>query len=380
MKRISILLLFLVLKVGAQTPTFVIADSLYAVGNYSEAIQQLENRENKTDATQLRLAKFHEANGDFNSAKIYYKFVLQQHPEKLLTAISYGELLVKAGDLRSADSLFQNLAKRHPNNASFQYQLGTIKEKQADSTFQYYLRNTIKLDPTHQHALYKLAKHEFSRRNFPVAEKLSLQGLQVNPKNAPLLSILAQIYIKENSFVLAIPPLEKLLELKQGNEFVHSKLGFCYYHQNNFKAAIEQYKMALGYEDRNSDTHYHLGKLYAKLGDLKRSETHLLMALLIKKQPVDAEYFSLALTYKLQEDYKKALQYFNSALEENPDNERALYERAIAADNYYKDQTTILNHYKAYLNKYEADGEKSLIYLAQTRMKDIRAELHLKGE
>lgn len=33
-----------------------------------------------------------------------------------------------------------------------------------------------------------------------------------------------------------------------------------------------------------------------------------------------------------------------------------------------------------YLNKYESNGEKTLINLAQTRIKDIRAELHLKGE
>jgi tetratricopeptide (TPR) repeat protein len=170
------------------------------------------------------------------------------------------------------------------------------------------------------------------------------------------------------------------LELGQGNEFVHSKLGFCYYNQYNYEDAVTQYLLALNYEDRNSDTHYNLGKLYAKLGDLKSSETHLLMALLIKKQPVDSEFLSLALTYKLQEDYKKTLQYCTSALEENPNNERALYEKAVAADNYFKDNKTVLIHYQVYLNKYKADGNQSLVFLAQSRMQDIREEMHLKGE
>ena len=380
MNKLSLLLILITIKVGAQTPTLVIADSLYAVGNYSEAIQRLENLQDKSDATQLRLAKFYQANGNSDLAMVFYRSILQQHPEKLLTAIRYGDVLVKAGNLRSADSLFQNLAKEYPNNASFQFQIGSIKERLVDSTYLDYLHKTIILDSTHQQALFKIAKYALSRRNFQIAEKMSMQGLQSNPNNASLLSILAQTYIKENSFVLAISPLEKLLELGQGNEFVHSKLGFCYYQQNYFEEAIEQYKLALGYEDRNSDTHYNLGKLYAKLGDLKRSETHLLMALLIKKQPVDSEFLSLALTYKLQEDYQKALQYFNSALEENPDNERALYERAIAADNYYKDKTTVLNYYRVYLNRYEADGNESLIFLAQSRIKDIKTELHLKGE
>ncbi len=380
MNKLSLILILITIKVGAQTPTFIIADSLYAVGNYPEAIQQLEDLQEQSDAAQLRLAKVYVTSGDLNSALKTYKIILQKNPNKVLSTMEYGQVLVNAGELYSADSLFNLLSIKHPENASFQFQIGSIKERLADSTYLDYLHKTIILDSTHQHALFKIARYELSRRNFTMAEKMSMQGLLSNPNNGYLLSILAQTYIKENSFVLAIPPLEKLLELGEGNEFVHSKLGFCYYHQNNFEDAIEQYKLALSYEDRNSDSHYNLGKLYAKLGDLKRSETHLLMALLIKKQPVDAEFLSLALTYKLQEDYKKALQYFNSALEENPYNERALYERAIAADNYYKDKTTVLNHYKAYLNRYEAKGDESLIFLAQSRMKDIREELHLMGE
>ncbi|HSM63449.1 MAG TPA: hypothetical protein VK833_05875, partial [Gillisia sp.] len=78
--------------------------------------------------------------------------------------------------------------------------------------------------------------------------------------------------------------------------------------------------------------------------------------------------------------YEKALQYFNSALEENPDNERALYERAIAADNYFKDKQAVLNYYQAYLSKYSKKGNDGLIYLAEIRIKDIKEELHLNGE
>ncbi len=328
----------------------------------------------------MRLARYYEAKGELEIVLDNYKSVLEKHPEKLLTTISYGDVLVKAGKLQKADSLFENLTEKYPKNASFQFKLGSIKEKLQYSTYLDFLERTIILEPTHQQALYKLAKNALSYRDFTTSEKLALQGLNTNPNNASLLSILAQTYFNENSFVLAIPPLEKLLELAQGNEFVHSKLGFCYYNQNNFEDAITQYNMALTYEDRNSDTHYNLGKLYAKQGDLKKSETHLLMALLIKKQPVDSEFLSLALTYKLQENHQKTYEYCNSALEENPNNERALYERAVAADNYFKDQKTVLNHYQAYLNKYEKDGNENLVYLSRSRMKDIRAELHLKGE
>lgn len=256
-------------RVGAQTPTLVIADSLYAVGNYAESIQKLEEISEPTEATYSRLAKFYLATGDLSSALKYYKLVLDNNPNKVLTAVDYGETLIKAGNLNSADSLFQKLINKYPKNASFQFQLGTIKEKQQDSTYLDYLHKTIALDSFHQQAIYRIAKYELSRRNFTESEKLCLQGLEANPSNASLLSLLAQTYFNENSFVLAIPPLEKILELNQGNEFVHSKLGFCYYNQNNFEAAVTQYLLALNYEDRNSDTHYNLGKLYANWVILK---------------------------------------------------------------------------------------------------------------
>ena len=372
--------MLLVIKVGAQTPTLTIADSLYAVGNYSEAIQNLEDIPDKSEAVYSRLAKAYVAKGNFSSALKNYKTVLDKNPNKVLIATEYGEVLIKAGKLKSADSLYLNLAASYPKNAGFQFQLGTIKEKQKDSTFISFLEKTIEIDPYHQQALYKLSKEALSRRDFAVSEELSLQGLKANPSNASLLSILAQTYFNENSFILAITPFEKLLELGQGNEFVHSKLGFSYYQVRYIEDAIIQYNLVLSYEDKNSNTHYNLGKLYASTGDLKKSETHLFMALLIKKQPVDAEFLSLGLTYKLQEDYGKALQYFNSALEENPGNERALYERAIAADNYFKDKKAVLNYYQAYLEKYSKKGNDGLIYLAEIRIKDIREELHLNGE
>jgi len=101
------------------------------------------------------------------------------------------------------------------------------------------------------------------------------------------------------------------------------------------------------------------------------------MSILIKKQPVDAEYLSLGLTYKMQEKYKDALDYFNKALEENPDNERALYERAVAADNYMADDSTVIKYYLAYFNKSETIGNDGMLYRAKTRASDLKKKMHL---
>ncbi|WP_240793848.1 tetratricopeptide repeat protein [Antarcticibacterium arcticum] len=367
----------LVVKAGAQTPALTFADSLYAVGNSAEAIKTLEEVSPKSPVVYSKLARYQSATGNLDAALTNYEILLNQEPGRVLTAMDYAATLIKKGRLESADSLYSLLSQSYPKNANFVFQQGVIRELQKDSSAIDYFKQVIHLDNTHREALYKLAKNELQRKQYNMAVFYSQMGLEHYPTNASLLSILAQTYMRQNRYHLAIPTFEEIIAQGQGNEFVHSRLGFAYYNEGFFEKAIENYKSALEFEDRNSDSHYNLGKLYALTGDLERSETHLLMAILIKKQPVDAEYLSLGLTYKLKKDHKRALEYLNKALEENPGNERALYEKAVAADNYFKDLQTKIDHYRAYLNKFEGKGNDDMIYLAKTRLSDLKKEQHL---
>ncbi|WP_245828727.1 tetratricopeptide repeat protein [Salegentibacter holothuriorum] len=354
-----------------------VSDSLYAVGEYAEAINKLQEITSQTEKTYLNLAKNYAASRQPEIALKNYKKVLSQNPDRVLTAVDYGELLVKTGKLGAADSLFKDLSEKYPKNASFKFQQGLIKEKLKESTAMGYFMHTMILDTTHQGALYKLAKDKLRNRQYTMAEHFSKQGLRANANNASLLSILAQTYSSLKLYKEAIPHYEKIIELGEDTEFIYNKLGFAYYRLGEYRKAIAMYKAALNFEDRNSATHYTLGKLYVLIGDLDKSETHLLMSILIKKQPVDAEFFSLGLTYKMQEKYKNALEYFNKALDENPDHERALYERAVAADNYMANDETAIRYYQAYFNKYENIGNDGMLYRAKTRISDLKEKIHL---
>lgn len=253
-----------------------------------------------------------------------------------------------------------------------------MKEKQEDSIAVSFFYNTIKLDTTHQQALLKVSRNALNQGRFLIAEKYSLQGLKTNPANVSLLSILAQAYYRRKQYELAVPQFEKLLDLEQASEFVHISLGMSYYRLEKPQKAIAHYNKALEFEDRNPQTHLNLGRLYSHTGDNEKAETHLLTAILLKKQLLDAEYLSLALNYRKTKDFKKALKYVEQALEENPQNERALYERAVIADNYYEDFQTRINYYQAYLRKYESIGDNRLMHLAKSRLRDLKADFHHK--
>lgn len=376
-KFFFLLILFAAIKAGAQTSALAIADSLFALGNYSKTIKELEKIPEKSDAVRFRMAKSYEAGGNYDAALDNYSIVVANDPQKVLAASAYGKLLKITGQLQKADTVFLQLTKRFPENASFQYQRGLIKEKQKDSTALTFFSRAAMLDKNHQPAHYKLAKHFLSKGKFSASESMSRRGLESNPNYVALTSILAQALYHQQKYPGAIEQFEKLVQLGEGSEFIHSKLGMTWEKRRRFEKAIMQYNLALGYEDQNFVTHYRLGKLYAYIDDYKKSEQHLLASLLLKDVSLDPEYFSLGLTYKLMEKPKMALEYFNMAFEENPDNERAMYERAIAADSYYRDLKTRLNYYQAYLNKYEKSGYRELVYLAKRRVKDIREEMHL---
>ncbi|MCM4161572.1 tetratricopeptide repeat protein [Antarcticibacterium flavum] len=372
--------MLLAAKAGAQAPALAVADSLFAVGETTAALEHLEEIDPKTEAVYLKLAKYQSATGRNAAAMENYQIVLKENPERVLTTINYAKALAKAGLFREADSLYSNLSQRYPENANFYYQRGLIKEHQKEEGALDFYKQTIEFDPRHQAALYKLARHELGKSSYDMAKNYCLMGLEHHPDNASLLSVLGQTYSARAQYKKAIPVYKKLVALGQESEFIFTRLGFAYYREGDITAAIEAYNRALILENGNSATHYILGKLYALKNELDKSETHLLMSILIKKQPVDAEYLSLGLTYKLKEQYKDALDYLNKALDENRDNERAMYERAIAADNYFADLSVRIKYYRDYLEKYETIGDERMLQLAENRLSDLVRQRHLAGE
>ncbi len=376
-RLILLLIISCPLSVFSQEGTLKIADSLYTVGKYNEAIDILKKIDQKSDKVYLKLATIQRNKGMNTEALKNYEIALENNPDRILPAIDYGELLLTSNKLNRADSVFKSLTERYPDNAGFRYRLGLVHEKQQDSTAMDDFFKSLELDSTHQGALYKTAKFQLQKGKHFEAAKLAKTGLKVNPDNVSLLSILGQSYSTSFQFEKAIEPFEKLIALGEESEFILEKLGRAYRALGRTKSAIRIYKMMLEINDMNSAVHSNLGAQYIKLDEIEKAQQHFTMALLIKKQPVDREFLNIGLTFKMQKDYKNAIRNFEMALEENPDNERAMLERAIAADAYFEDKGNILNYYQQYLDKYEKIGNERMIEMAKFRKQELQREIHL---
>ncbi|MFV8226418.1 tetratricopeptide repeat protein, partial [Christiangramia aquimixticola] len=261
-------------------------------------------------------------------------------------------------------------------NAGFVFRLGLVRERKKDSTAIDLFFKTIALESTHQGALYKTSKHHLQNGQHFNAIKLSSTGLEKRPDNISLLSILGQAYSVSLQFDKAIPVYEKIINLGKGSEFILEKLAKAYRLNAQPKQAIETYKKMLDFNDMNSAVHSNLGTLYLITDEVDKAQLHFTMALLIKKQPLDNEYLNIGLTFKKQGEFEKAFQNFEKAIEDNPKNERAILERAIAADAFMKDKESILNLYQAYYNKYKNSGRNDMLSIAEYRIGLLKGEIH----
>ncbi|MGB3774273.1 MAG: tetratricopeptide repeat protein, partial [Leeuwenhoekiella sp.] len=300
MRRILILIcLACFFKAEAQNPSALsIADSLYAVGNYSQAISNYQRISPKNSDIYHKIARANQAKGNLGDALINYAEA-SSNSENTIARNEYGKLLITTSNYKAADSIFTLLIGAYKNNPNFYYQRGRAKMQLPDtltsvnadsltientSSFNYItdFEKAVALDSTHQKALYQTAKYYLQRKDYPLVERLCKKALESYPDNVEIISLLAQDNLARGFMRDAIPLFEKLLELGQNSQFIHEKLGMAYYKIRNYDRAIEHYQKGLDFSDE----------------DFKNAEKHGQLAILFKNLPLDGDYYTLGNTYK----------------------------------------------------------------------------------
>ena len=124
------LFIFLVLASRAEAQevsALAIGDSLYAVGNYSKAIDSYEEIKAKNERVYLKLARAHQAKGTLDDALTNYKLAATSTDE-VIAMNEYGKLLITKRQFKEADSVFSALISVYDTNPDFYYQRGRANE------------------------------------------------------------------------------------------------------------------------------------------------------------------------------------------------------------------------------------------------------------
>lgn len=346
-------------------------DSLYALGDYSKAIESYKKAENQEE----KIALAYDAIGNNKKALAYYEQALSTKENSLLAQYNYGKLLLKANQYEKADSIFQVLAKASPKNPEFAYQLGLIKEKQNDTTAFSTFFFAHFLDKNHQNALYKIAKYTAEGREFEKAKILIKNGLEADPTSTRFLQLKAVVAFVEKDYHKAAQAYETLMELGQSNIPQHENLAVSYTKTNRFEKAIAQYTILINeYDDKNAAWHYNIAKNFEALRYLDKAQHHFEVSIFLQDIPLDEHYVALASVFKKQKEYKSQMEALQKAIQENPQNQMALYFLATAADTYFEDDASVIKYYENYLKKFGDNG--LFAEFTKQRIKDLKTDIH----
>ncbi len=376
--------LFLILVYGvaaraeAQSSALAIADSLYQLGDYSNAIQKYEDIHPKDQYVLLQIAKSHKSKGTHNDALKYYEKVIVAHPSSTSIKLDYAKLLMTTRKFKKADSVYSTLVSEYPKNPNFQYKLGLAKKHLKDTTAITYFKKAFKIDSTHQKSCLEVSKYYLKKRNYEMVWETANLGLHSYPENVELIGILGQNFLLRKDYHTALSYFEKLLALHHENEFIHSKLGLCYSQTYAFKKAITHYEEALKYNDQIPARYSMLAYCYQKEEKFDKALENYKAALTLKDLPIEEDLLAIALVYRFQEKWEKAIQYSKLSLKENPNYGRAQYQLAMFADAYYKDPQIKLKYYKEYLKKFGQDKKgKYFNAIIEKRIAQLEKEIEV---
>lgn len=366
-------------KVEAQTSTFPIADSLFSIGKYAEAISRYQKIDRKTSSIYLKMAQAYRAQGNFEKALNNYIKGLKGKNALPAALSEYGQLLYRTQKFHQADSIFQELTTRFPENPNFQYQLGLAKEQLRDSTAIEFFQKAFTLNHSHQKAIYKLMVHFFQQKENEKVESLGKKALASYSRNAEIHSLLGQNALQTRNYSRAAKHFEKLISLRPNSKFAHEKLALSFFQLDKLEKAVEHYTIVIGLDAQNVSAHYYVGRIYNLLGKTKQAEIHLKKALLLKKMGLSGMYQALGNTYKLKKNFIKAIDLYQLALKENEYNMRAQFNLAMVSDNYYKDLETRLNYYKLFIKKFKTHpNAQPFLKVAKYRISQLKKEKFMK--
>lgn len=273
-KRLTVLAFFVIVFGYGQSGTREKADSLYAIGDYTQAINAYAAL--GTTNASIQIARAYNAIANYEKAITQYRAVLEKDTKQQLARFELGKLLLKTNKAGAAQELFGVLSLENPLNPEYHYQLGEYfrASNDFDKSIPYY-KNAIKVDSTHLRSLFELSKYYLVKRETDSVITYTNQGLDFYPEDVALLNLKALAFFNNEQYRKSIPSFEKLVALGEQKIFTFMKLGMAYFKTWEFEKAKKMYAAALLIEDDHAGAFFELGNVYLKNRQLDSAQINI---------------------------------------------------------------------------------------------------------
>ena len=411
-KKIILVLLFVIVKVEAQTSAFAVADSLFEKGRYKMALKELDKSDpsflsnykkaiiyesiddykkaaqflekaitfKDDENTKLRLASNYRSLKLSQKAIPIYEDILAKDSLNLVLKYQLGKLYIINRRPKDAIKTFQYLVKNDEENANYSYHLGLsyALNGERDPMMNSFL-DTHEKDASHLNAIARLA-NSYKKLNDKDSTQLFVdKGLALDKNHIDLNKLkINQLYL-DKKYLETIPLLLNLDTIDKKDTYSVTMLGRSYFNMDSLVKA-KKYLKKLMYKDReNFKARTYLGHIAMMEKDYKDAMFYYMMATYVGKEKRDEEYFGLGTLYFETNKIPEAIKAFKEAYAENSRNYKALYQIAKLSDDYYKDKKIAYQEYKKYIETFY-DRDEVISEFVERRIKEIKKEYFMAGE
>jgi len=135
------------------------------------------------------------------------------------------------------------------------------------------LSQILDIDPKNVRAyinsavLYLSYLHDFQR-----AESLLKTAMTEIPNNLTIINTLAQLYIMDKKYELALKYANKVLELNPDDAHAYAVRGSVFFYRNRLNVAVEDLERSLRLDPKQKRVLNNLGVIYARKGNMEKAK------------------------------------------------------------------------------------------------------------
>jgi len=258
---------------------------------------------------------------EYDSAIGYWRESLKHRSTDPETRYNIGLALLKLERYAEAEIEFRKALEYSDNDHEILYGLGKSLEMQdrlADAKKLY--ERSINLKPNFAPSHLGLASISLKNGQYRSAENQATTVLSIEPSNLEGNKLLAEALFQQDNFREAYAQLQSSKNIDPLDSELHLMLGKVAYARHMYRDAYAALTKARSLGASNTDIYLYLGLTLFNMENIEDAETNFKLAVFKDSKEVKA-WQGLGRIYSKRKEWNKALDAFDKALGQNPEDE-----------------------------------------------------------
>jgi len=217
--------------------------------------------------------------GEYAAAAPFLKQAAAADPQNLPLRLALAHSCLWSKQYQCVMDVYHEILSLNAESAEADMLAGEALDELKDSTGAIeQFRAAVKADPKMPDVHFGLGYLLWTKRRYTEAVPEFESELVNNPVHAEAMVYLADAHIQLNQPELALPLLEKAVQLETGRELTHLDLGVLYAEAGRKDDALREMKEAERLAPADVNVHWRLGRLYRAMGRKDEAKTELELA------------------------------------------------------------------------------------------------------